>query len=225
MPEPPDISPTDGQWSSLRRTIIDWWREQEFDFPWRRPAQEPWKGLVTEILLQRTRASAVADVYRQFFDTYQAPSDLAAASEEDIREMIRPLGLHWRAEYLSKLGDELAERSGEVPEERADIESFPGIGQYAAGAFLTFHRHRRVPFIDANIVRLLGRFFGFDWDGETRRKRWFRDLAEAFFDHDLPPADFGYAVLDFTREVCSRSPECDTCPLSSDCQYGQNQLS
>jgi A/G-specific adenine glycosylase len=211
--------PPEEDWKFLREGIVQWWRSEEFDFPWRAPQRQDWKGLVAEVLLQRTRANAVSDVYHDFFDRFDTADDLAEADESEIKEMIRPLGLHWRAQYLDQLGDELLELNGEVPAKRSEIEDLPGIGQYAAGAFLTFHRRKRVSFIDANIVRILGRFFGFDWDGETRRKRWFKDLAEKFFDHDYPPADFGYAVLDFTREVCGRSPACDGCPLRPNCEH------
>jgi len=217
MSKPLEQMPLEKHWNFLREGIIHWWHSEEFDFPWRAPERQEWKGLVAEVLLQRTRAKSVSDLYHDFFDEFETAHDLADADEAEIKAMIRPLGLHWRAEYLDKLGDELFELNGEVPEKRTEIENLPGIGQYAAGAFLTFQRRKRVPFIDANIVRLLGRFFGFDWDGETRRKRWFKDLAEKFFDHDYPPADFGYAVLDFTREVCGRSPICDTCPVAKKC--------
>jgi A/G-specific adenine glycosylase len=208
------------KWDFLRDEIFKWWTERDFEFPWREPAPE-WQKLVSEILLQRTHANSVENVHTNFFDTFPTPEALAEADREEIAEIIKPLGLAWRAKYLSQLGDELAELSGEVPTERENIEELPGIGQYAAGAFLTFSRLETVTFIDANIVKLLGRYFGFDWDGETRRKKWFRELAETFFNHNHPPDEFGYAVLDFTREICGRSPNCGKCPVQTECDLGR----
>jgi len=219
MDDPLEPDTVQSELKILRSGVISWWRTQEFNFPWRTREGSEWEALVTEVLLQRTRANAVKELYREFFKKYSSIERLHDASEGEIRDDISSLGLHWRAEYLSSLGTELSERGGRVPEDRADIEDLPGIGQYAAGAFLTFQRHRRVTFIDANIVKLLGRFLGFEWDGETRRKAWFVDLADAFFDHDYPPAKFGYAVLDFTREVCGRTPECESCPVQKDCAF------
>jgi len=115
-------------------------------------------------LLQRTRADAVADLYDDFFATFPDPHALANASIDAVEEAIYPLGLQWRARYLSRLGGALAETNGVVRETRAEIEKLPGVGPYAAGAFLAMHRRQHASFVDANIVRLLGRYFGFEWD-------------------------------------------------------------
>lgn len=212
MSSTPDINPTEEEWQALRKGIMEWWEPSDYSFPWRKAGEPEWKLLVTEVLLQRTRAHTVADLYDEFFEQFPTPESLGEASVEDVEDAIYSLGLAWRAKYIRQLGERLENMDDEVPETRDEIEDLPGVGPYVAGAFLTFHRSERVPFVDANIVRLLGRYFGFEWDGETRRKRWFLDLVEEFFDHDYQPEAFGFAVLDFTREVCSRSPEHEECP-------------
>ena len=210
------------QWIFLRQGIIDWWSSDDHNFPWRQPAEE-WKLLVTEILLQRTRAAAVAELYEPFFAQFPTPEKLAEATEKEIGESIYSLGLAWRAKYISQLGDELAERNGDVPDTRSALKDLPGVGPYVSGAFEALHRNRPSSFVDANVVRLLGRFFGFEWDGETRRRKWFLELVEELFDHGYEPSRFGYALLDFTREVCSHSPDCSDCPLRNKCAYADNE--
>lgn len=214
---------TEDQWTYLREGIVDWWSSREYDFPWREPDEE-WKLLVTEILLQRTRASAVAGLYEPFFAQFPTPEKLAEAAQDEVEDAIYSLGLAWRAEYISKLGDRLAERDGQVPEERDEIKELPGVGPYVSGAFQTLHRNNASSFVDANVVRLLGRYFGFEWDGETRRRKWFLELVDRLFEHDYEPARFGYALLDFTREICGRSPDCEECSLQSKCEYGQQEI-
>ena len=212
MVNDPEIKPSEEEWEALRNGIMEWWEADDYSFPWRTGAEPEWKLLVAEVLLQRTRSSAVSDLYHDFFEEFPTPRALGEASVEDVEEAIYSLGLRWRAKYLRQLGEQLDDRNADVPDSRDEIEDLPGIGPYVAGAFLTFHRDRRVPFVDANIVRLLGRYFGFEWDGETRRKKWFLDLVEQFFNHSYEPEAFGYAVLDFTREVCSRSADHEACP-------------
>lgn len=209
------------QWEFLRSNIMDWWSASDHNFPWRRPDDE-WKLLVTEILLQRTRASAVANLYEPFFAQFPTPEKLAEAAQEEIEEAIYSLGLAWRAKYIKQLGEQLTERGGKVPESREQIKELSGVGPYVSGAFQALHRNRPSSFVDANIVRLLGRYFGFEWDGETRRRKWFLELVDRLFDHDYEPATFGYALLDFTREVCGRSPDCVECPLQERCAYWEN---
>ena len=79
--------------------------------------------------------------------------------------------------------------------------------------------------MDANVVRLICRLVGRDWDGETRRKKWLREMADRLTPHKKVE-DFNYALLDFTMTVCTPSlPHCDRCPLGAEvCQYGREVL-
>ncbi|WP_230467192.1 hypothetical protein [Lujinxingia vulgaris] len=211
-------------WKFVQTQIVDWWSEDDHNFPWRAPDEE-WRLLVTEVLLQRTRAETVADERNVFFARFNSPASLGDASEEEVAEAIYSLGLAWRAKYLRELGAALAKTDGVVPDSTDEIRELPGVGPYVAGAFQALHRNKHASFVDANVVRLLARFFGFEKDGETRRKRWFLKLVEQLFDHDYEPRTFGYALLDFTREICARKAHCSKCPLREQCTFGQNSMS
>ena len=88
----------------------------------------------------------------------------------------------------------------------------------SAGGIRSFHCGIRDVIIDSNVVRLYGRLFGFEYDGETRRKPWLRELADR-----ITPAriyrDFNYAVIDFTRSICKPRPDCGHCMLNAQCAY------
>lgn len=204
------------RWRGLREGLFSWASSSETVFPWRKQLPE-WQALVTEVLLQRTRAEAVAAIYDTFFSEFDRPEKIAAATEDEIRHAMWSLGLLWRARYLKALGAALS--AGEVPDNEAELRELPGVGPYAAGAYLALHRNIPAPLVDANVVRLLSRFWGFEYDGETRRRRWFLRLVEHLFDTDYEPREYGYAVLDFTRQVCSPKPHCDVCPLTKDCAH------
>ncbi len=110
------------------------------------------------------------------------------------------------------------EFEGDVPEERASLLSLPGVRQYVSNAYLSLHIGLRQPIVDSNVVRLYGRFFGFSFDGETRRKKWLLELAAAL---TLPRIfkDYNYAILDLARKVCKKKPLCPECPLVLRCEY------
>jgi len=196
----------------FRRRTITWGKKNFADFPWRH-ATNQWHALVAELMLQRTKAEQVLPEYLSFCNTYQSPQEYIASSAPSP---FISLGLHWRSETFKKLAEVLAHR--ELPLDKSQLLQLPGIGDYIASAFLSLHVGIREPIIDSNIVRLYGRFFGFATDGETRRKRWFIELAER-----LTPArnfkDFNYAVIDLTRTICKPKPLCSKCLLKRKCSH------
>lgn len=149
---------------------------------------------------------------------YADPTQLQAASSGELRQAFGSLGLAWRLPLISRLAT-CVRTANAIPESEEALIQLPGIGPYAAAAYLSLHRKRRAVIVDANVVRWLGRLFGFPFDGETRRKHWLKDLAEI-----LTPTvafrDYNYAVLDFSMQVCNARPECTMCPFSSQgCHY------
>ena len=194
-------------------TALRGWGEANFaDFPWRTTTNR-WHALSAEIMLQRTRAEQVVPAFEDFVKKYPTPADLAADPDSKV---FATLGLHWREALIRDLAKELAGK--DVPESRKDLLKLPGIGDYIASAFRSLHGGGTDRIIDANVVRLYGRYFGFETHGETRRKRWFITLAERI----TPAKDtkgFNYALLDFTREICRPAPVCERCPLTQDCAY------
>ncbi len=196
----------------FRKQIIRWGRRNYSSFPWRKTTN-PWHALVAEIMLQRTKAEQVLPVYQEFASKYPTAAEYA----RDIRgRVFQSLGLYWREKELRSLAAELSSRP--IPAGKQDLLNLPGIGNYIASAYRSLHREKREPIIDSNIVRLYGRFFGFDTHGETRRKRWFINLADR-----LTPSrsfrDYNYALIDFTRAICRPKPLCDRCVLNKRCNY------
>jgi A/G-specific adenine glycosylase len=188
-------------------------------YPWR-AERSPWMSLAAEVLLQRTRAAQVAPVFNQFARRYPTPDALAKETSKGLLSVIGSLGLHWRAPLLIRTSEIVAER-GVPPESYGELVELPGVGPYAAAAFLSLHRGVRVPILDANVVRWLGRVFGFKTDPETRRKPWVLELAD-----QLTPKrafrDFNYAVLDLSMTVCVTKPRCHACPLARQlCAFGR----
>jgi A/G-specific adenine glycosylase len=218
-----EYPPHNGEIEEVRRTIMNWGGENLKSFPWREP-ERAWQGLIAEVLLQRTRAESVVPVFEKFCERYPTIQDFASASEDEIEELIEPLGLRKRAPLLNELGNELS-TLGEIPKDRETLEDLPGIGPYTAGAWLSFHCGRSSSIVDANVVRWVCRMIGHDYDRSTRRKEWFRELVGEITP-DNETATFNYSVLDFAREICRpKSPRCEQCPLGpSICSYGKRKM-
>ena len=207
----------------IRKLIWKQGKAHQKTFPWREDVGM-WHGLAAEVLLQRTRADSVVPVFERFRSRFVEPQDMADASEDDIFEVVASLGLHWRVPLLKKLGEELS-RLGTVPTDRKGLKALPGIGDYSAAAFRTFHANERDVLVDANTTRLCCRLTGASYDGETRRKPWVRALLDR-----LTPqrnhGEFNYALLDFTMAICRpRGALCHECRVGpTRCVYGRRRL-
>src|SRR5262245_59645876 len=119
----------------LRTTLEAWGPIKGRTYPWRQ-SDNAYLRLIAEVLLQRTRADAVAAIWPTFVRTFGTPDVLAAASEEQIALVIGPLGLAGkRARYLKHLGQGIAQ-VGTVPTDPLTLEALPGVGPYSAAAFL-----------------------------------------------------------------------------------------
>ena len=178
-------------------------------------------GLIAEVMLQRTKAEQVDPVYRVFIKRYPNLNAIDEGNEE-LRSMLQPLGLNWRINMIVDLTRELYQL-GYVPTEYEDLIKLPGVGDYVASAFISFHLGRRRPIIDSNFVRVFGRILGIKTDNSTRRKKWFRDFMEEITpDQELKA--FNYAVLDFAKSICRPKPLCYECIINSYCGYYKKSL-
>jgi A/G-specific adenine glycosylase len=202
----------------FQERIIKWGLHNIDIFPWRE-TNEPVLQLTAEVLLQRTRAEQVVAVFNDISQSYWNIEKLSSLSLDEIRELIHRLGLHWRAKKLYELFSVISHAyNGCVPLEYDSLIELPGIGPYSASAFLSLHQGIRKPIIDSNVVRVYGRFFGFEYGAETRRKKWLHQLA-----NELTPkvrfCAYNYALIDFARKVCTRSPSHRKCPIRKHCDY------
>lgn len=203
---------------AVRRILRNWGKVNYQDFPWRRP-EKKWHGLIAEILLQRTRANSVIGVYRSFINRFPEPIDLALTDKSEVKKIISPLGLNWRAKVIHDLGNALHDRE-QLPETYEELIKLPGIGDYVASTFLSFHLNKYSILLDTNTVRFSARINGQKYDGETRRKKWVKSYLEEL----TPPRahrKFNFSLLDFSMLVCKPSkPLCIDCPFSNQyCQY------
>ena len=112
--------------------LLAWGKKNSRSFPWRKTS-DPYRILVAEIMLQRTRAEQVIPVFREFISSYPSPHALVDAPLSDIRDSIRSLGLEKRGFALKRLAEQLVEdHDGRVPSDRVALIKLHGIGNYIA---------------------------------------------------------------------------------------------
>ncbi|MEM3646808.1 MAG: hypothetical protein QW334_01500 [Thermofilum sp.] len=204
---------------AVREKLLQWFEINGRDFPWRR-TRDPYRILIAEIMLQRTRAEQVVPVYEEFIRHFPNPESLARAGMEAVRAFFSKLGLLWRADLVVRLAGELVKRfGGSPPPEREKLLSLPAVGDYMADAVLSFAYGMDVAVVDSNVCRVLRRIFGLKPKGEARRDRRFRELAMKLVPHGKS-REFNWAMIDFASEVCTpRKPKCRECLLKSICVY------
>lgn len=201
----------------IQSTLLEWGRENFQDFPWR-SFKKKIHALIAEIMLHKTRAEQVTPIFKTFIERYPTLEDALNEDPDKIRELLKPLGLRWRTEKILELIKVLHTKDGIVPDTKEELLELPGVGHYAANAFLSFHLGVRAPITDTNAVRLWSRMFGFRPNKGTYRAKPFLELVEK-----ITPAndfkEFNYAVLDFTRLICKFKPLCESCPLNYLCEF------
>jgi len=208
---------------SFRSKIMHWFDSKGRDYPWRETS-DPFKVLVAEMMLRRTKADQVKTVYDRLFAEYPDVEAMAKAEDEKLEQILYPLGLKWRMPAFSLVAREVREKyECKVPETREELTTLPGVGEYVAGAVLSVAYGKKEWIVDSNIVRVFRRYFGVKTSKEGRRDKHVVEMARVY-SSGRNPRKANLAILDFTALVCTpKSPNCERCPLSMSCQYALSQ--
>ncbi|HLD07086.1 MAG TPA: Fe-S cluster assembly protein HesB [Candidatus Nanoarchaeia archaeon] len=141
--------------AAFRRRILAWYEKNQRKLPWRETA-DPYRILLSEVMLQQTQVERVVPKYREFLRAFPTVQALAAADKLQLLRLWSGLGYNRRALLLQKAAQQIAERhQGKVPEDAASLMQLPGIGPYIAHAVLIFAYNQDVATIDTNIRRIL----------------------------------------------------------------------
>ncbi len=135
----------------FRRRVLAYYRAHGRDFPWRR-TEDPYKILVSEIMLQQTQTSRVLPYYEKFIKRFPTVRDLARASLGEVLMLWSGLGYNRRARALRDCAVAIMENhNGKVPSDFDELVALPGIGNYTAGALQAFAFGTPSVFIETNI--------------------------------------------------------------------------
>jgi A/G-specific adenine glycosylase len=203
----------------FQRRLLRWYAVHGRDLPWRR-TRDPYRVLVSEIMLQQTQVERVVPKYHEFLARYPTFESLARARPAEVRRTWRPLGYNIRPVHLQAIAREAVARyGGRLPADGKTLRTLRGIGPYTAGAILSFAYGQDAAVLDTNVRRVLGRvFLGPRGLARVRGQRAFWALAETL----VPPGgayDFNQALMDFGATWCTpRRPRCPGCPMGAFCR-------
>ncbi len=177
--------------------------------PWRR-TRDPYKILVSEIMLQQTQVERVRTKYAQFLKRFPNVHALAKSPLGEVLTLWSGLGYNRRAKYLHECAKMVvSEYCGKFPDDFEELKKLPGIGISTAGALLAFSFGHETPMIDTNIRRILVRVFF--------KKKIPSDKDLYVFAQTLIPKGKGrawnYAMLDLGALCCTARNHSPGCPL------------
>jgi len=203
---------------TIRTVLLQWFEENRRDLPWRH-TRDPYRILVSEVMLQQTQVDRVISYYHAFLERFPSVDALAIAPTADVITLWAGLGYNRRAVNLQRTARHVHEVcGGQFPDSIAELVKLPGIGPYTAGAIAAFAFEQDVAFVDTNMRRVIHRLFhGPDFPAFVATEREILDLAS-----QLVPKNNGWrwnqALIEFGALQCtSRRPACVICPLQQSC--------
>lgn len=208
----------------MRQDLLRWWHHGKRCYPWRE-TRDPYKVLVAEVLLHRTRADQVVPLYEAFLRRFPDAGSLARSTPDELTELFHSAGLRWRWKLLHAMAVQLAESfDGQIPEDFKMLVSLPGISHYIASAVRCFAFGKPDVILDTNTVRVVGRLLGLTVTDSSRRSRLFKTILEQLIDREHP-REFNFALIDLAAQVCeSSSPLHDKCCLKNYCSYPRTHM-
>lgn len=169
------------------------------ELPWRQPDDlggfDPYKVLVSEVMLQQTQVSRVIPKYQMFLDMFPTVSTLASASLGDVLIAWQGLGYNRRAKFLWQAAQMVVnEHGGVFPESQNGLVALPGVGINTAGATAAYAYNQPVIFVETNVRTVYIHHFFHDQEGIHDKQ--IIKLLEDTVDYDNP-REFYWALMDY----------------------------
>lgn len=202
--------------------LLRWFDAHGRDLPWRQ-TRDPYRILVSEIMLQQTQVPRVVLFYAKWLKRFPHWESLARASNADVIRAWAGLGYNRRAIMLRDIA-RIVSKSG-VPISEEDWRALKGVGPYTAAALAAFSLRERAFPIDTTIRRvgdrlLLGVPFPNPKQDERLRTAGMNFLPARGRFYDVPQA-----LFDLATAICTKDPSCATCPMRTDCPAAKKFLS
>jgi A/G-specific adenine glycosylase len=198
--------------ASFTGDVLAWGIPRLRDLPWR-DTRDPWKVLVSEVMLQQTQVVRVIPRWHAFLDRFPTPEACATAPLADVLREWQGLGYPRRARNLHATARRVTELGG-FPSDLTALLALPGIGPYTARAVMAFAFEVDVAVVDTNIARVYARV-----TGQRLTPKRVRSLA----DEACPSGDawvWNQCLMDLGAVLCRpRHPRCDECPVGGRCAW------
>jgi len=146
--------------TSFRGAVWEYYKKYgRHSLPWRK-TRDPYKILVSEVMLQQTQVERVIPYYEDFIDEFPDVGALAAATLGKVLTAWQGLGYNRRAKMLHEAAKTVVkEYGGEFPKSAAELEQLPGVGPYTARAVAAFAYNTHDILIETNIRTVVMQHF------------------------------------------------------------------
>lgn len=169
-------------------------RHRRHSLPWRK-TYNPYRILVSEIMLQQTQVERVVPKYKSFLGQFPNVKKLAAAPLSEVLKTWQGLGYNRRAKMLHECAKVVVDKyKGRFPKTYGELCELPGVGPYTAGAVMAFAYNKAVPLIETNVRTVFLHHF-FQGKTEVADKEIVK-LIERTLQHDNPRAWYA-ALMDY----------------------------
>jgi A/G-specific adenine glycosylase len=194
----------------FRKLLLGWYDREKRTLPWRGES-DPYRILVSEIMLQQTRVAVVAERYKRFLHRFPTVNRLAGAREQTVLAAWSGLGYYRRARSLHAAAKKIA-RAGSFPQASSCLRELPGVGRYTANAVASIAFGEPVPVVDGNVKRVLQRLLAHTLSDD---QCW--QVAGALL-NKRGPGDFNQAMMELGAMAClPGKPLCSRCPVAALC--------
>jgi A/G-specific adenine glycosylase len=200
--------------TSFRANLLYFYDSARRKLPWRE-SNDPYRVLVSELMLQQTRVETVIPYYERWLNRFPHVQALAEAPVDDVLKQWEGLGYYSRARNLHRAAQMVRERfSGQIPAAHEQIRELPGVGPYTAAAVASIAFDQPHAAVDGNVKRVLCRIL----DVPDPTAKQLQNYADKLLDHRRP-GDYNQAVMELGARVCTpRSPSCHSCPVQQHCR-------
>ena len=197
---------------NVKEAIFEWYQKNgRHDLPWRQ-TDDAYKIYLSEIMLQQTQVKTVLErFYFPFLKRFPTLQSVAEAPLDDVLKMWEGLGYYTRAKNLHHTA---LTCQGVLPKNPEELGGLNGIGKSTAHAICAFAYHQPLPILDANVKRVLCRYFGLH--AKDEKVLWEKAWKLLNIQH---PYEHNQAMMDIGSLICTpKNPLCDQCPLKPTCK-------
>jgi A/G-specific adenine glycosylase len=204
---------------AFSNALLRWYDSERRDLPWRR-SPNPYRTLVSELMLQQTVVAAVVPYFERFVERFADFGALAAAHEDEVLARWSGLGYYARGRNLHRAARAVVGvHGGALPADETSLRSLPGVGEYTAAAVAAIAFGARTFALDGNAARVMARLGGEEREIDRPAVRaGLRARGLALVPADRP-GDFAQAVMELGARLCvARQPRCQACPVRRFCR-------
>ena len=179
----------------------------------------PFTLLVAVVLSAQATDKSVNIATEKLFQVADSPEKLLALGEEKLIPYIQSIGLYKnKAKHLIGLSKKLLEDfKGQVPDNRDDLMSLPGVGRKTANVVLNVIFHQPTMPVDTHLLRISPKIgLAQGSTPEAVEKSLLERIPKKYLEHAH------HWILLHGRYICTaRNPKCQECLINDICKHNE----